>query len=893
MLHAATRLLNESKIKMENVGRPPGLERASRNREGATHIQLESECRRQVSKAYAEVRVCLAKFVREGKRAHLRKVRKNGKNKFQNSNAETVNHRFNRCAKRTAKELLDGQASGILKATKSDVLNVYGKLWRKSKSVENPLRVEPLDDCDPVTIDELAQQLKRMKLNTSAGVDQVDPRVFKQFASKSEGRSKVLAFYNAMILTGIIPSALRRARVTLIPKKVGAESASDCRPISVHSVIYRVFTSILDARLRPLISQQVGSYQKALDAGTNACAKAACLVKGAILNETRASRSIYLASLDVSKAFDSLKHQSIHMAIMAAKLPLYMKRLLLASLKSRRVFQCSDGIVNFIASNGVPQGLSISATLFILTLDAVRKPLESGGIVLRRGRTLNSGEELCRLSGVAYCDDLLLVDSDKQVLSKRVSEVIETCKSLGLTTNESKSMYMGVTRFRNKAKTYHIDEEPLTLADGKVIKRVCTIKYLGIKLSLRHHRFCFKTALSSLVGRAVNAKLSIRNRLKLLGKYVIPRLVYQLTCFPIFGANYHRTNRSRLYSDLDSIVHKGIRKILTMNNTSLPKSFYHMPLNKGGLGLPSFEDSMPGARARLLSAFAAGEFYLVADNLFVDVAKMNSALEKEAHLEAGKRIENQKNRRIKALANLSDGTGNWLPKTKDYSTIPITSYSGSTLKCVARLRANRMGNAPHGSCRLCGSTRETLSHLVNGQECHWRIKQYWCERHDRCVSELANFLQSMKVPGNTVFVERTFRTGANSFIRPDLVVINTRNKALVVLDVHVTSADGYREDGRISARLVEMRKAKVVKYECHLSLILNQLTKDEADMAQWKVGVVPLVVSMWGVNFICSNDSVIKRVGVRSLTELLKVTTRAALRSSAKCLHKLLWDTRR
>ena len=151
----------------------------------------------------------------------------------------------------------------------------------------------------------------------------------------------------------------------------------------------------------------------------------------------------------------------------------------------------------------------------------------------------------------------------------------------------------------------------------------------------------------------------------------------------------------------------------------------------------------------------------------------------------------------------------------------------------------------------------------------------------------------MKVPGNTVYVERTFRTGANSFIRPDLVVINTRNKALVVLDVHVTSADGYREDGRISPRLVDMRQAKVVKYECHLSLILNQLTKDEADMAQWRVGVVPLVVSMWGVNFICSNDSVIKRVGVRSLTELLKVTTRAALRSSAKCLHKLLWDTRR
>ena len=859
---------------------------------GANHTQLESECRRRVSVAYAEVRNCLARFVREGrKRAHLRKTRKK-KNKSQNSATETANHQFNRCAKRSAKEILDGQASGILQTSKSDVLNVYGTLWRKSKSFENPLRVEPLDDCEKVTRDELEHQLKRMKMNTSAGVDRVDPKTFKQFASKSDGRSKVLAFYNEMIVTGIIPAALRKARVTLIPKKAGAKSASECRPISVHSVIYRVFTSIIDARLRPLIRPQIGEYQKALDAGTNACAKAACLVKGAILNETRASRSIYLASLDVSKAFDSLKHQSIHQAIMAANLPLYIKRLLLASLKSRRIFQCSDGIVNFIASNGVPQGLSISATLFILTLDAVRAPLESGGLVLRRGKTLSSGDELCKLSGVAYCDDLLLVDSDKQSLSKRVGEVIKTCKSLGLTTNESKSMYMGVTRFRNKAKTYQVDQEPLTLADGKTIKRVSTIKYLGIKLSLRHHRFCFKTALSTLAGRAVNAKLSIRNKLRMIGKFVIPRLVYQLTCFPTYGANYNRTNRSRLYSDLDSIVHKSVRKILTMNKTSLPKSFYHMPLNKGGLGLPSFEDCIPGARARLLSAFAAGEFYLVADNLFVDVSKMNSALEKEAHLEADKRLESQKNRRIKTLANLSDGTGNWLPKAKDYSTIPITSYSGSTFKCVARLRANRMGNTPHGSCRLCGKARETLSHLVNAQECHWRIKQYWCERHDRCVSEVANFLQSMKVPGNTVLVERTFRTGANSFIRPDLVVINTKNKALVVFDVHVTSADGYREDGRISTRLAEMRQAKVDRYECHLSLILSQLTEGEAEVAEWRVGVVPLVASMWGVNFLCSNDSVVKRVGVRSLTELLKVTTRAALRWSAKCLHRLLWDIR-
>ena len=207
----------------------------------------------------------------------------------------------------------------------------------------------------------------------------------KKFANTEEGASLILALFNSILRTGHIPAAWRKARVSLIPKHQNAKTAKECRPISVHCVPYRVFTSILDRRLRAKVSSIIGPYQKYLEEKVNSCAMAANLLKAAILNETRARRSVYVASLDISKAFDSLSHESIKDSLTRSDIPLYLARVLIASLKSRRVFKCPDGTVNFLATCGVPQGLAISATMFVLALDAVREPIEAGGIVCKRG----------------------------------------------------------------------------------------------------------------------------------------------------------------------------------------------------------------------------------------------------------------------------------------------------------------------------------------------------------------------------------------------------------------------------------------------------------------------------------------------------------------------------
>ena len=405
---------------------------------------------------------------------------------------------------------------------------------------------------------------------------------------------------------------------------------------------------------------------------------------------------------------------------------------------------------------------------------------------------------------------------------------------------------------------------------------------IGVNISLRQHKECFLTRLSTLVNRAVKANLSIRNRLKLI------------TNHPVFGSNPERANRTRLYSNLDLAVRTGVRKILRLGGSAMPKSFYHLPIGKGGLGLPSFEDTIPGARSRLLDAFAAGEYSLVADNLFVDVAKMSPRAKQIAAMKPAERVRVTKDLRKKACSSLIDGTMNWLPGTSEYHTVSYNEYSGSSLISVVRLRTGKIGNKNWSDCRFCGRQRESLNHLVNAR-CDDKLQTYWNKRHDGTVSETAEFIKR-RIRGRPcqLFVEKCFKVDSERFIRPDMVVIDRAKKILLVLDCHVTSIEGHNESGGESERLKEYRDAKRSRYEPHLPLILSQLSTESGGEKEldssYHMRVIPLVVSMWGVLFPVKAEDSVEKVGIGDLRLLSRVATTAALRHSAKRMHELLWE---
>ena len=843
---------------------------SKRRRRSEPHIRF-------TSKAYS-------RFIREFDQFRREKFKRGirGNTKRRNGEKLTINDEFRKDPKATAQKVLYDQKANRSKPVKrASVLAFYKGLWCRDAKFDPKMEHSSVGDFEMIKEVELRECLKTLKTKSSSGFDNMRPAMFKSFLRTERGTEATLNLFNTILKYGHIPAGMRKARVTLIPKVEGAEDLAKFRPISVHNVAYRVFSSLIDKRLKLTATEVIGSYQHALREGENACATAASTIKAAIKNEWRANRSLYICSLDVAKAFDTVAHKAIYNALEDAKVPLYLRRVLLSSLVSERVFKCSDGLATLKTTCGVAQGLAHSATLFVLALDKVKGEVERGGLRCLRGKNL-TGDTMCTISGAAYMDDLIVCDSDKGRLEERVKGIFDVCKGIGLRINSEKSMYFGATRMRNKKKDYVVDSEPLNVGEGSV-RVVHSMKYLGITLSLRKHKYCWKTRLSTLLGRVKNADLSIRNKIEMIKTYVIPKLIYGLSQQELFGNNSHRQRKSRLYSDLDALLRKTFRSILKLGDESMPINYYHMQESHGGLGVPSFQDILPAARYKIASTFTGGIRDLVVNNLFLDVEAMNGWQVEMFQKEPQERREAQKLEHMKSFRLLGDGRGNWVEPDKKFEAIRVSKFSGSSFVGVARLRAGVIGNKPSAPCRTCGKARETVAHLTSIRECSSETQLMWEKRHDHTVRETYEFINRTLKNKNHTFanhIEKEFKIGENKY-RPDIVTVNKTQKIILVFEVQVTNATSVTFRSRVTT--------KTQRYEPHLNEFRNALCVEEnVSPDEYKIGFVPLVVSMYGQVYPYKNRRLVEKFGFKNYVTLIRVVTTFGVKNSALYLKRLL-----
>ena len=124
---------------------------------------------------------------------------------------------------------------------------------------------------------------------------------------KSLGASELAQWFSLFMYRGQVPRCINDARVVLIPKVAKPESPSDFRPISVSSVVSRLFHKVLEKRLGTI--------------GTNPQQKGFRPVDGcrdhtwtlqALLKRARSEmRPLYLCFVDVKNAFGAMTHEEL------------------------------------------------------------------------------------------------------------------------------------------------------------------------------------------------------------------------------------------------------------------------------------------------------------------------------------------------------------------------------------------------------------------------------------------------------------------------------------------------------------------------------------------------------------------------------------------------------
>ena len=114
--------------------------------------------------------------------------------------------------------------------------------------------------------------------------------------------------YNILLWCRRLPVHLRSARTVLIPKSKDPSSPADYQPITVASTLVRGFHKVLAKRMNRLIS--LDERQRAFRA-TDGYADNVFLLDHILRYHHTHHKTLYIASVDVAKAFDTVAHSAI------------------------------------------------------------------------------------------------------------------------------------------------------------------------------------------------------------------------------------------------------------------------------------------------------------------------------------------------------------------------------------------------------------------------------------------------------------------------------------------------------------------------------------------------------------------------------------------------------
>ena len=804
---------------------------------------------------------------------------------------KSLNSKFDSDPKRVVQEILKGQIRATM-PEKSATKSYYKELWcdpgRENFTKSN------CDNFDPITAGEIFKALRKTKRKACGGISEVTPLSLKKFAN--EHIFDLVVFFNALVKFKQIPIAMKRGKVSLLPKTQDAGSnLNKYRPVTIHCAVYRLFSKILDSRIRNAIGQRFSQYQAGMTAGegVNACAKSVVRLRAAIAHAWKNRRSIAVAGLDVRKAFDRVQQGAILKGLQSMACPDELIDLCKESFSNvTRVIKTRKGPIFLRITRGVAQGLALSGTLFCVAINGLCEVMENSGY--KYTETLRSPTIWSEPGGL-YFDDVLLVDSDIDSLRRRINRVGELLSEAGLELNTDKSVYIASYRARNKNKDYCTVVEPLETTYGVIEnKHVDGFRYLGANIKLKRERPRFNERLRNELAAIVNSHLSIKSKIKAIRGHIIPRQLFGLSLHsPDSYWGYSvKKNKKRLYGDLDRSVKQALKRVLKIGKFEHSMKLAYVPVKDGGLGFPKFQQILPGIRSRLFETFEGTERELLRRWHFNDFDSFQQFEENLGHTNRAERRSSVTQINLDEFRGLENGAGNWHVGGLNKIPVVTENLNGGAFVNAFRLRAGLLPfRGKDAKCRLCKESRDTLVHLLTAK-CSQVSKDFLIERHNQVVTVVRNFIKKKVVnessePRFRMIRELLFEESDGNKAKPDLVFIDTTLKQIFIIEIQVSYESKRTGLGRrevLSLRAEE----KLKKYHACVGLFKSGI-ESKYGLTSANVIIVPVIVGGFGTykNVSSSLREHFKPYGLNWEAVMRACASRALVGTSRSVAHIL------
>lgn len=311
-----------------------------------------------------------------------------------------------------------------------------------------------------ISISDIYSELGNLNVCKGPGPDNIHP-IFLKHCAFALARPLHIVF-NKSLRQGIFPSFWKTGFVVPIHKSGDRSNIRNFRPITILSIIPRVFESLVTKFLSSVLSPIINSEQFGFCSGKNAELNLLtyCHYISGALEVGAEVHSIYT---DFSKAFDRVPH-----GVLLSKLEtLGISGSLLDWIRSYLTSRTQMVRVNNFLSHeipvpsGVPQGSHIGPLLFNLFINDVATCFVSSEFLL-------FADDLKLFRSVVNADDCLALQED-------LNRFADWCRVNGMEVNTSKCKVMSFSRLRLPTTfNYTID--------GKVLSLVSSIRDLGVIL---------------------------------------------------------------------------------------------------------------------------------------------------------------------------------------------------------------------------------------------------------------------------------------------------------------------------------------------------------------------------------------------------------------------------
>lgn len=243
---------------------------------------------------------------------------------------------------------------------------------------------------------------------------------------------ELTTMYNELLTNDKFPSQFTEGMIVLVPKTAQGNTLGDFRPLTLLNADFKIFSRIVNARLKPVLGKILGPYQMSVVSGRSMLTALSEYRDIAYLTWI-CKTTLAITFFDFDKAFDRTNHSFLFRTLVKMGFNQHFVQILrkcISNTCSRLKFN-GQLTASVPLQQGLRQGCPLSTTLFAIAIEPLLKTFH---VTLPGLQTLNT-KTVCH----AYADDISVIINNREeeeTVRRLVQRYVSAC---GAKLNERKS----------------------------------------------------------------------------------------------------------------------------------------------------------------------------------------------------------------------------------------------------------------------------------------------------------------------------------------------------------------------------------------------------------------------------------------------------------------------